>query len=133
MKRRKPRVPVVVERVPDVQLTMRKMQELVALKERSYLLLVLQQTVREFMARNGQPPMRTINDDHGRRYVSTAVCDELTTDLFELSKATAAKRNALQEELSPGTTHQGRKLLSSGLDFERADEAAGDGRSTRPA
>lgn len=112
MKREKSASAVVVERVPDVELTMRLMDEVMQLQERAYVLLVLQQTLSEFRPQQGRPPLRTVADSHGQRCARRSVCDGLADELFALVNATWDRRNAVQERLMPGSTHKVRPLFA---------------------
>lgn len=116
MKPKKSASAVVVERVPDVQLTMELMAELMALKERAYVLMVLQQTLSEFKPQEGRPPLRTVADSHGQRCARRSVCDDLETELSALFVAAVERCRALREQLVPGSTYKGRPLFASHWD-----------------
>lgn len=116
MKPKKSAAAVVVERVPDVELTMKLMNAVTELQERAYVLMALLQTVREFMSQQGRPPLRTVADSHGQRCARKEVCDELEAELSALFISTAEKRSALQELLMPGSTFKDRPLFSSSKD-----------------
>lgn len=113
MNHEEPASAVVVERVPDVQLTMRMMDEVMELKERAYVLMVLEQTLGEFRPQHGRPPLRTVVDSHGQRCARRSVCEDLADELMKLSIATTEKRKALQELLLPGSTLKDRPLFAS--------------------